>query len=237
MLQEDVVRYFELLRRVVLLRRVPVLRVPVLRLRDEVLRPVEPLLDRADARPPRAPAARTLIRPPVFVREPVLRLRVPVERACDVVLRLRDVVPVARRRAVVRPPFAAAARDGARRVVVLRLVPVVRRVPVERACDVVLRLRDVVPVARRRAVVRPPFAAAARDGARRVPVERLRVPDVLRERDVPEVERRVVVPVLRRGRAARTFSTASSGFSAGSDSCSAIGLCSWLGRSEVLLNG
>ena len=61
----------------------------------------------------------------------------------------RRVVPVARRRAVVRPPLADAARDGARRVVLLRRVPVVlrelelverRRVPpVEREREVVLR--------------------------------------------------------------------------------------------------
>jgi hypothetical protein len=92
------------------------------------------------------------------------------------------VVPVARRRAVVRPPRAAAAREGARRV------PVVR----ERA--VVARER-VVPVARRRAVVRPPRAAAAREGARRVVeravVERERVP--VRARLVEALR----VPVVR----------------------------------------
>jgi hypothetical protein len=127
------------------------------------------------------------------VRRVVVR-RVPVERA--------RVVPVARRRAVVRPPFAAAERLGARRVVLRRVpverdrvellarrVPVLRRVPVER----LLVERDrVVPVARRRAVVRPPFAAAERDGARRVVLRRVPV-----ERELELVERRRVPPVER----------------------------------------
>ncbi|MFL5969635.1 MAG: hypothetical protein ACJ74L_08565, partial [Gaiellaceae bacterium] len=84
--------------------------------------------------------------------------------------------PAVRRRAVVRPPLAAAARDGALRVVV-------RRVPVERVAAV-----------RRRAVVRPPFAAAAFDGARRVVVRR-RVPPLLLELEL--VVRRRVPPVDR----------------------------------------
>jgi hypothetical protein len=76
----------------------------------------------------------------------------------------------------------------------------------------------------------------------RVPVERLLVPvlrdlaAVLRERDVPVFERPVVPPVLR-VLAARTFSTPSSIFSSASDNCSSVELCSWLGISEVLLNG
>jgi hypothetical protein len=59
---------------------------------------------------------------------------------------------------------------------------------------------------------------------------------VLRERDVPVFERPVVPPVLR-VLAARTFSTPSSIFSSASDNCSSVELCSWLGISEVLLNG
>jgi hypothetical protein len=102
--------------------------------------------------------------------------RVPVER----LLVERDrVVPVARRRAVVRPPFAAAARDGARRVVLrvpvereLALVERRRVPPVEREREVVLRERELdarpVPVERDRLVVerlvverlRPLLAAA-----------------------------------------------------------------------------
>ena len=142
-------------------------------------------------------------------RVPVLRLRVPVERD--------RVVPVARRRAVVRPPFADAARDGDLRVVVLRRVDVLRprdddfraaaRPPFAPARLTVIRpvllrrvlvvLRRVpvllrrVPVARFRAVARPPLAAAARDGARRV-LLRLRDPvelELLERRRVPPVER------------------------------------------------
>jgi hypothetical protein len=150
------------------------------------------LLLRAVLRPPFAPARLTVIRPvpdrDVLFRVPVLRLRVPVERARVVVLRrvpvllrvpverarvvvlrpvvLRLRVPVARLRAVARPPLAAAARDGARRVVLRLRVPVElelellerRRVPpVEREREVVLRERDVdarrVPVERDRLVV------------------------------------------------------------------------------------
>jgi hypothetical protein len=94
-----------------------------------------------------------------------------VLRERDVDARERDVVPVARRRAVVRPPRAAAAREGARRVPVERDV-VDRRVPVER--PVVLRERDAVPV-RARLVE-----------ALRVPVDRFRVVerDVEPDRDV-----------------------------------------------------
>ncbi|MFL6029665.1 MAG: hypothetical protein ACJ74D_06530 [Gaiellaceae bacterium] len=119
----------------------------------------------------------------------VVRRRVPVERDF--------VVPVARRRAVVRPPFAAAERDGARRVLLLRRVPVVlrrvlvvlRRAPVERARVVVLRR---VPVVLRRVLV----------VLRRAPVVLRRAPVVLRRvlvvlRRVP-VERDRVVPVARR---------------------------------------
>jgi len=83
------------------------------------------------------------------------------------------------------------------RVVVRRRVPVEREA-VERERDAVDRERAVVerervvPVARRRAVVRPPRAAAAREGALRV-VER----DVVDRRVVP-VRERDVVPVRAR---------------------------------------
>jgi hypothetical protein len=93
--------------------------------------------------------------------------------------------------------------------------------------------------------------------ARLVEPERERVELPLREREVvlrlrvvPDVERRRVVPpvppalvavlvLLRRVRAARTFSTPSSIFSSGSDiGCSVeLGSLGWLGMSEVLLNG
>ena len=165
-------------------------------------RRVELVLERAEARPPLAPARRTVIRPvpdrePVEVlrrvpveRELVERARVPVLRRVPVVRRVpverllveRDrVVPVARRRAVVRPPFAAAARDGALRVVlrrvaverarvpVLRRVPVVvRRVPVELELELLER-RRVPPVEREREVVLRGLEAFA------VPVERDRL--------------------------------------------------------------
>jgi hypothetical protein len=131
-------------------------------------------------RPPLAPARLTVVRPVpverarvvVLRRVPVLRLRVPVERELVPVLRAR--VPVARLRAVVRPPFAAAAR----RVVLRRVPPELelelellerRRVPpVEREREVVLREREVlafrVPVERDRLVVelRRPRLDAAR---------------------------------------------------------------------------
>jgi hypothetical protein len=73
---------------------------------------------------------------------------------------------------------------------------------------------------------------------------------VLRARDVPDVERRRVLPLvplvvpvlpvlLRRVRAARTFSTPCSIFCSASDNCRSgeLGSLGWLGMSEVLLNG
>jgi hypothetical protein len=97
-------------------------------------------------------------------------------------------------------------------------------VPVER----LLVLRDLPDV------LRAPLVEPERERVE-LPLREREV--VLRERDVPDVERRVVPLVLRRGRAARTFSTLSSVFSFASDVSSAVELGSWLGMSEVLLNG
>jgi hypothetical protein len=110
------------------------------------------------------------------------------------------------RRAVLRPPFAAAAREGARRVVDLRRAVVLRRVPV------LFFFRPVVE--------------------RFLLVEALRLDVVLREREV-EVRRRVV----RRGRAARTFSTGSSSNRSTSTAGSDTGDSRCCSGSGVLLNG
>src|SRR5215213_7242028 len=112
--------------------------------------------------------------------------RGPFFRGCprgSYVLERRRVVPVARRRAVVRPPFAAALRDGA-----LRALLLLRR-PVE------LFLRPVLLLLRR-AVVRPPFAAALRDGALRA-LLLLRRPVELFLRPVLLLFRRPVEPLRR----------------------------------------
>jgi hypothetical protein len=171
---------------------------------------------------------------------------VPVLRPRAVVLRLRDVVP--RRVPVERVPVVRARVPVLRpRAVVLRLRDVVprrvpvERVPVERLRVPVLRLRDV-PVERLRVpdervpdVLRERLVEPARE---RVELP-LREPAVaLRARDVPDVERRrrVVPPVLRPVRAARTFWTPFSIFSSASDNCRSVEL-SWLGMPEVLLNG
>src|SRR5437764_407956 len=147
---------------------------------DFVPRPEDPLP--LDARPPRAPAALTVIRPPVFVRElelppdprPLEDARLRVDE-----LPLRDVPDVLRPREVpeVLPP---------------RVVPEVLR---PRDVPDVLRARVVPDEARLRVVpdvLRP----------REVP-EVLRprvVPDVLRPRVVPEVPRPRVVPDVLRAR-------------------------------------
>jgi len=125
---------------------------------------------------------------------PVVR-RVPVER---LVVERDRVVPVARRRAVVRPPFAAAARDGALRVVlrrvaverarvpVLRRVPVVvRRVPVELELELLER-RRVPPVEREREVVLRGLEAFVPVERDRLVVVRLRARlDAARTREMP----------------------------------------------------
>ena len=136
------------------------------------------------------------------------------------VLRLR-VVPVFLRRAVVRPPFAAALRDGALRVVLRFRVVVLRlRVPVERAR--VVAFRRVVLFFRVVLFLRVP-----------VELERRRVPPVEREREVvlrlrvddaffrvPDLRDRLVVERLRpRLDEAATRETASSGCSGCSSGC------------------
>jgi hypothetical protein len=180
--------------------------------RAAAVRPADPELERADARPPRVPAARTLIRLPLFVpllllREAVLRPRVPVvlRLRVPVVLRLR--VPV-ERPVVLRP----------RVPVVLRLRVPVLRVPVLRVP--VLRLR--VPPVLRELLPDDDLADAAR------------------ERDVVEPVERLVVPVRLRvppDRAARTFSTPSSLCCIPSDWPTSLLCCSVVESSVVVLNG
>src|SRR5437764_3676235 len=142
-----------------------------------------------DARPPRAPAALTVIRPPVFVRELELppdprpledaRLRVDELPLRDVpaVLRLREVPDVLRPRVV---PDVLRPREVPE-VLRPRVVPDVLR---PRVVPDVLRARVVPEVLRPRAVPDVVRARVVPDEAR------LRVvPDVVRPREVPEVLR------------------------------------------------
>ncbi|MBW8742474.1 MAG: hypothetical protein JF623_07570, partial [Acidobacteria bacterium] len=110
--------------------------VPLERVEDDL----EPALFRVDdvlrleARPPRAPAVLTLIRPPVFV--PDRELRLVVEPRPPAVLRPREVPDVLRLRDV---PDVLRPRDVLPDVLRLRDVPDVLR---PRDVPDVLRLRD-----------------------------------------------------------------------------------------------